>query len=215
VIAVLASRFDPEALDLVGAWSDSNAVLLSAEDLCSPGWSYRPAAPAEGTAVINGQRVRVSDLRAVLTRRPAVLAEELMRIAPDDRSYVAAETNAFLVAWLSSLPCRVVNRPVPTSLCGPTWGELYWRVAARRAGVDWAEAEDGGETHEVMLCGRQVLFSNSIEEESAARALGLTAGVDLLGVRMCRGRVCGVSTAPPLTNREVRDCLLSFLLEGA
>jgi hypothetical protein len=215
VIAVLASRFDPEALDLVSAWSDSKAVLLSAEDLCSPGWSFRPAAPAESTAVINGQRVRVSELRAVVTRRPAVLAEELMRITQADRNYVAAEINAFLVAWLSSLPCRVVNRPTPTSLCGPAWSELYWREAARRAGVDWTEAEDAGEAHEVMLCGRRVLFSNSIEEETAVRALGHSAGAELMGVRLRSGRVCGVSVAPPLTNREVRDCLLSYLVEGA
>jgi hypothetical protein len=215
VIAVLASRFDPEARDMVSAWSDSNAVLLSAEDLCSPGWSFRPAAPAESVAVMDGQRVRVSELRAVLTRRPAVLAEELMRIAPADRSYVAAETNAFLVAWLSSLPCLVVNRPTPTSLCGPAWGELYWRSAAARVGVDWADAEETGDMHEVMLCGRRLLFSNSIEEETAVRALARTAGVGLLGVSFRNGRVCGASAAPALTISEVRDCLLSYLLEGA
>ena len=69
-------------------------------------------------------------LQAVLTCRPAVLAEELGRIAADDRSYVAAELNAFLVAWLSALPSRVVNRPTPRSLCGPAWNRVQWQAAA-------------------------------------------------------------------------------------
>jgi hypothetical protein len=215
VIAVVASRFDPEALALVDAWSGANAALLSAEDLCSPGWIFRPDAPAEGVAVINAKRVRVSDLRAVLTRRPAVLAEEMMRISPDDRSYVAAETNAFLVAWLSSLPCQVVNRPTPTSLCGPAWGELYWRVAAARAGIGWAEAQDAGDVHEVILCGSRVLFAKNNKDETIARALAQAAGVQLLGVRLCGSRVCAVSVAPALVKAEVQDCLLEYLLEGA
>src|SRR5664279_42730 len=99
MIAVLASRLDPEARALVAAWSAEGAALLSAEDLGSPGWVFDPRDPGAGTAVVAGQPVPVAALRAVLTRRPAVVAEELARIAPADRPYVAAETNAFLVAW--------------------------------------------------------------------------------------------------------------------
>ena len=85
----------------------------------------------------------MSELQAVVTRRPAVVAEELAWIDPADRSYVAAEANAFLVAWLDAIPCRVVNRPTATSLAGPSWGPLQWAAAAGRAGVRWAETAAG------------------------------------------------------------------------
>src|SRR5581483_2527617 len=102
VLAVLASRLDPAARDLVAAWSSADAALLSAEDLSSEGWFFRLGEAAGGRAVVDGRRVAVRDLRAVLTRRPAVVAEELAWIDPGDRDYVAAEANAFLVAWLAS-----------------------------------------------------------------------------------------------------------------
>ena len=154
MIAVLASQFDPEARALVVAWSNAGAALLSAEDLCSPGWIFHLNDPSGGMAVVGGKRVKVSELRAVLTRRPAVVAEELGRINSADRPYVAAETNAFLVAWLSALPCRVVNRPRPSSLCGPAWDALHWHAAATKAGLAWDYSADKKKAHTVVFADR-------------------------------------------------------------
>ena len=214
MIVVLASRMDPEARALVEAWSGFGAVLLSAEDLTTPGWEFQPADPGAGTAVVDGRRIRVASFRAVLTRRPAVLVEELRHMDPADRSYVAAETNAFLVAWLTALPCTVVNRPTPTSLCGPAWDELHWRVAAAGAGMDWAEADET-EIQRVVVCGAQCLFARTPKQATIARALARTAGVDLLGVSFRGDRVCGASVAPALEDPDVRQCLLSHLLGSA
>jgi len=215
LIAVLASRFDPEAQSLVAAWSGAGAVLLSAEDLCSPGWIFYPSDAASGVAVIGGQRVRAAEVRAVLTRRPAVVAEELGRIDPADRAYVAAEINAFMVAWLSALPCRVVNRPTPTSLCGPAWDALHWRAAAARVGLSWENAPHHEQAHTVIVCGARTLFARDNQEHASALELAGVARVELLAVRMQRSRICGACVAPDLTDEELRACLLKHLLEAA
>jgi hypothetical protein len=210
MIAVLASRLDCEVRDLLTAWSGSGAALLPAEDLISPGWEFRPADPASGTAVIEGRQVKVAELCAVLTRRPAVLAEELARIGPAERTYVATEINAFLVAWLYALPCPVLNRPTTRSLSGPAWDDWHWRVAAARAGIECAEAGDV-EAHAVIVCCDECLFAATERQASIARELARIAGVELLSVSFSGDRLCGASVAPPLEDPEVRKRLLRRL----
>jgi hypothetical protein len=213
MIAILGSRLDSEASDLCAAWTGYGAALLSAEDLTSPGWEFRPADPASGTAVIAGQRVRVGDIRAVLTRRPAVLAQELLHMAPGEREYVSAELNAFLVAWLHALPCAVVNRPTTRSLSGPAWNDKQWRIAAGRAGIECAEACDG-DAHTVMVCGEECLFATTPRQASMARALARIANVELLSVSFIGDRLCSALVAPRLVDPEVRRSLLNLLVRN-
>ena len=66
---------------------------------------------------------------------PAVGEAELAHVHEDDRSYAAAEMQAFLLAWLSSLECPVLNRPSPSNLGGPWWSLAQWVQRARRLGV--------------------------------------------------------------------------------
>jgi hypothetical protein len=211
VLAVLGSRLDTAARDLVSDWCDAGAVLLSAEDLTSEGWTFRVAEPGKGTAVIAGRRVRVNELQAVLTRRPGVLAEELTWIDVGDRAYVAAETNAFLVAWLSALTCPVVNQPTPASLCGPAWGRSHWAMAAARAGLKWAEESDD-DLHDVFIAGEDCIGARSKTEAAGARALALFAQVELLGVRFVKKGVCGATARPRLDDQDVRAALLKHLV---
>ncbi|MCU1427290.1 MAG: hypothetical protein JWL83_1290 [Actinomycetia bacterium] len=215
MLAVLASRFDAQAVALVEAWSDHGAALCSAEDLCAPGWAFSVAQPAAGTAVIGGARADVRDLRAVLTRRPAVVAEELDFVEPDDREYAAAEINAFLVAWLSSLPCPVLNRPTPRSLSGPSWKTVQWQIAAARAGIEWAHDAADADADVVVVCGDRTVGARDPRDARAAQALAQIAGVELLGARIADGRVCAVSTNPDLSNPEVRDVVLAYLEQSA
>jgi hypothetical protein len=211
VLAILASRLDVAARDLVSAWSTAGAALVSAEDLSSEGWAFRVADPGGGTAVVDGRRVNVRELRAVVTRRPAVVAEELAWIDADDRAYVAAEANAFLVAWLDALPCKVVNRPTPTSLCGPAWEPVHWGAAAARAGVSWT-VESSGESHDVVVIGDRCLGARSTVEERDARALAQAAGVELLGVQFCEQGAHAATARPSLDDESVRASLLDHLL---
>jgi hypothetical protein len=79
--------------------------------------------------------VRVGEIRGVLSRLPQVGAHELPLIASDEQAYVASEIMAFLVAWLASLPCRVLNRPTPLDLTGPAWHREQWIRCAGEAGL--------------------------------------------------------------------------------
>lgn len=214
MIAVLASELDPEAQALVAGWSDAGAALLSAEDLCAPGWIFYPRDPTRGVAIVSGRRVKICELRAVVTRRPAVVAEELVRINSADRAYVAAETNAFLVAWLSALPCRVVNRPTPNSLCGPAWDALHWRAAATKAGLAWDNSPTQKQAHIVVVCGSNALFARNQREKLSALTLARIAKVEFLAVRVRGGKICGASVAPDLACKEVRAALLKLLVEA-
>jgi hypothetical protein len=216
VIAVVASRLDSESRSVVEAWASADAALLSAEDLVSPGWIFHVSDPRSGVAIVDGRRISTAHISAVLIRRPSVLPEELGRIHPADRAYVAAETNAFLVAWLSSLPCAVVNRPTTTSLCGPAWDRWHWQCAAARLGLQWSNANDTlSDGHEVVVSGERCTFADDAREAAMATALSCAAGVELLGVRFCRGRIAGVTVAPSLTDADVRARLLEHLLRGS
>jgi len=215
MIAVLASAWDSEAQSVVAAWSRHDAALLSARDLTTAGWEFHSADPAAGVAVLDGRRVPVAKLQAVLTRRPAVLAEELTSLTTSDRSYAAAEINAFLVAWLTSLRCKVVNRPTATSLCGPAWDAIHWRSAAAAAGVDWTGENDHTAMERVVVCGSHCFFTTTAKQRAVARVLARAAGVDLLSVSFRGDRPCSACVSPPLDDPEVREFLVSHLLGAA
>lgn len=77
----------------------------------------------------------VGDIAGVLVRLPCVYSHELLHITPADRDYVAAEMTAFLLSWLSTLACPVLNYPTPTCLGGPYWRPEQWTYAAACAGI--------------------------------------------------------------------------------
>jgi hypothetical protein len=135
VLVVVGSRHDPGAREIVKQWENSGAALLSCEDLSSPGWRYCPTDRRASRAVIGKRVVPDKDIRGVLVRRPQVVQQELPYIAAADREFVAAEMTAFLLAWLSHLPCPVLNRPRGTSLCGPNWRPEQWTHAAAMIGI--------------------------------------------------------------------------------
>jgi len=207
----VASRHDRVAQAVVRAWSRQGAALLGAEDLLAPGWVVRPGHGERDVAVVAGERVPVRRIRAVLTRRPAVVVEELGAIRSEDRAYVAAEINAFLVAWLSGLPCRVFNRPTPTSLCGPGWTTLQWQAAAARAGLPFEPAPTTP-TRTLVVCGSQVLGTRSPSWRARALALAREAGVDLLELHLRRGRLVQAAVCPDLSAAGARAAVLEALL---
>ncbi len=213
MIVVVGSRFDAAAIELVRTWSSADAVLLSAEDHIAPGWVVAAGDGANDVAVVSGRHVAVADVSGVVTRRPSVLAEELADIHPDDRGYVAAEINAFLVAWLGALRCPVVNRPTPTSLCGPGWGAAHWRAAAARCGFTLAR-RPAERSHAVVVCGPRVFGARSEATRDSAQALARSAGVTLLEVHLAGSRFLGASACPDLSSDEVRDAVLDELLVG-
>src|SRR5579864_5186086 len=105
MIVVLASAHDVNARAIVAAWAPVRARLCTPADLSTPGWRHRVGEPKEATAVIGGERIPATAITGVLTRLPAVAADELAHIAAADRDYVASEMTAFLIAFLAALPC--------------------------------------------------------------------------------------------------------------
>jgi len=183
VLVIVASRFDPVAGAAAADWPHAAEVLTS-RDLSSPGWTYRPGA-AGNTAVIAGHRVAVEDIDGVITRLPAVLESELAHIAVGDRTYVAAEMTAWLAAWLTDLPCPVLNRPSPVHLVGPPWSREQWVLAARRLGVPAVSvptAQASQERDTVTVVGGRAFGSAGQAGLEAACALARRAGVELLRV---------------------------------
>ena len=136
MLIVLASRFDAAAAALVERWRQHGARLLTCEGLSQRGWRFDPADCAHGEFVLEGERLPVRSLQAVVSLLAGVTPHELPQFVAEEREYAASEMTAFLLAWLSSLPCRVMNRPTPLNLAGPRLHPEQWLSAAARAGLE-------------------------------------------------------------------------------
>lgn len=231
MLVVVASRHDRTAQQLVARWETDSAALLTAEDVCAPGWRHYVGS-GEGSAVVDGAVVAVTDISGVLTRRPWVFEQELPHIAAADRAYVAAEMNALMVSWLSELPCPVLNQPTPMCLSGPSWRPQEWLRAAASSGLRvrpgrWevpatgADRPDAGQwpgpVIDVTVVGGRCFGADG---QPAARAcqLAAAAGVELLGVRFGDGdgEPCFLSatTWPDVSPGVVADAVRDRLVGG-
>jgi hypothetical protein len=199
MLLVLAGAEDRASRRLVEEWS-GEARLLTCRDLSTRGWRYRPGSSG-GTAMIGQRPVRAAEIEAVVTRLPCVSEGELGWIAAEDRSYVAAEMNAFLVAWLSALSCPVLNRPSPIYLMGPYWHPEQWLRAASELGMAVVSARRAvpsapddpsdprrGEATTVTVVGGRTLGDVDPALAAAAVALADAAGVELLRARFAAAR---------------------------
>ena len=225
MIAVLARADDEQATGLVRRWAARGAELLSPADFTMPGWRFVPGSPDEGIAVIQGIRVPAREIDAVLIRVAAIEPEDLMPIAPAERYYVAAEINAFLIAWLEELRCPVVNRPRPGSLCGPPWTPAEWLVAAAASGIPCratrvavglgANLEPLPIPDGVVNVVGEICIGGTLSQRTDALKLAAVAGVECLAVHYCgRGRRYTVAYADPwvdISLGSVADALLALM----
>lgn len=227
-ILVIANRNDPHAKELAMRWSSYGACLLVPEDLSVEGWRYFTGNIDDSIAIINGHRLASHDIRGVLVRMHCVLEEDLGHIVPSDRAYVASEMSAFLLAWLFSLKCPVLNRPSPTSLLGPCWRHEKWIFTAALLGIPVAASqrhaifqenriipESGGVT--VTIVGRKHFGDVDPVLTGYARSLASAAGVELLSVRFSGhgpGSVfTGASPGIGHVSEEIGDAILEYFEE--
>jgi hypothetical protein len=63
--------------------------------------------------MVDGRRVSCADLRGVFVQWVLPFPLHLDGLSAQDRDYVLHEATAMWIAFLNSLPCIVVNRPVP------------------------------------------------------------------------------------------------------
>ncbi len=192
MIVVVASSHDTRARNIVAHWGSQCAAMLTAEDLSRPGWSFSAPRTSGGVAVIGGERVRCSEISGILTLRPCIFQGELADIHADDRAYVAAEMNAFLLAWLAAQSCPVLNRPSAWCLAGPNWRPEQWTQAAARVGipvhtrrrhVPGAGSASEDAIAEVIAVGERTFGFDDLIFAGWARRLARAAGVALLCAR--------------------------------
>jgi hypothetical protein len=222
VIAVLASRFDETVMSAVATWrATTELVVVTADDLLSPGWFLPTRRAADARFVADGRPFAVRDLHGVINLMSRVHDFEMLGIRRRDRSYVSAELWAMLVWWLHALPCAVLNRPTPGCLNGPLWNQEQWLSACRRAniptlsgdnpitpGVSRAAREPRTTT---VVCG--TAFGDCYPTECAT--LSKLAAADFLEVVFVNvgNSWCfrAVNLMPPIERAEVRDWLSHIL----
>ena len=212
MIVVIAGPDDIGAQLLVDRPAWAELAMLRPEDLSRPGWIHRPDRPASGRAVIDGRVVPTAEITAVLSRRACIASAELDWLHPEDRDYAAIEMTAFLVAWLTWLPCPVVNRPQPGCLCGPSWSATRWRAAAAMTGL--AQAPSGSlPVGFVNIVGAYAIGAPSAETAARARQLATAARVELLSVGFTAGdeAFTGASLWPDLALEPVIEALEGLL----
>jgi hypothetical protein len=160
---------------------------------------------------------------------PAVNPSELETIRIADRFYVAAEMTAFLIAFLSALPVRVLNRPCPGSISGPPWRPEQWIRAAALAGIPVMPARrslrlassNPPQTEaaaEVTVVGDHVIGSVDARLADWSCKLAREAGVGMLAAGFARHGgsyvLSGVNPSPELNTREKRDAARDYLTGG-
>ena len=226
MIIVIASRHDLGARALITRLGADSAALLTPGDLSLPGWRYYLAAAGTSAAVIGGRKIALKEVAGVVTCLPSVPELELLHIAPADRAYVAGEMTAFLLSWLSTLRCPVINRPSPTCLSGPYWRPEQWAYAASRAGMrvrpvhrrvafpaDAAPAVT--ESITVTVVGERCLGQADTTVMTGARRLARAANVELLTVRFSGlgpdATFLGADPWLDLTSEETASELLEYI----
>lgn len=224
-IVVLAGAVDEEARTLPARLPGLDVRLLTPVDLSRPGWEFRPG-HADAIAVVDGELISTA-LTAVLVRLPWVGEHDLPHIDAGDRAYVAAEMTALLLAWLSALPCPVVNRPSTTCLAGPLWRPERWARLAAAVGLSVAPVqrcagtgatppqpptptEDDGAT--VTVVGSRCLGTDDRHVASLLRRLARHAGAEVLTVHLGEtgsdARFLGASPWARLADDAVLDAIL-------
>src|SRR5882724_2981710 len=222
MIVVVASTYDVRAQRIVAHWGSHGATMLTAEDLCMPGWSLTVPKLIEPTAVIGGRTVPAAEIRGILTLRPCIFPEELQGFHSSDRKYVAAELNAFLLAWLSAQSCPVLNRPTACSLAGPNWRAEQWAHAAAGLGIPARSRRSlpnrDGVAHSepslnVIAVGEHCFGCDGSVLSDWTRQLARAAGVDLLSASYSidRSRFLAANIWPSLSDPAVLAAVREML----
>ena len=224
---IVANRQDEVASWLAHRWQSSGAVLLTSADLSASGWRQYIPPSSRSRAMIAGRSVMPEQITGVLTRIPCVYEQELGHIVSDDRSYVASEMTAFLLAWLSSLTCPVLNSPTPACLAGPNLKSEQWVRMAAKLGIPVNPVRRSASHHsqesaqqslcEVIVVENQCFGTAAPQLCTQARLLAGAAGADLLAVQFASAEpgspFLSANVWPNLASPEVADAVLNRLLK--
>lgn len=229
MLVVLASRHDSFAHHLVNCWQAVGARLLTCADLSVIGWQSTLAFPSATQVVVGREVIASADIQGVYVRLSYVMKWEIPHIRSGDRSYVAAEMNAFLTYWLAHLPCPVLNRPTATGLMGPNWRSQQWvyvaaqlgipvyplRQSSRELTIEVLQPEPPIANVTVTIVGNQsfgttdallIHYARRLAEASQVELLAVNFTMDISGIRFL-----GVDLCPDVSSPELADAILAYL----
>jgi hypothetical protein len=191
-ILVIASAGDDAARALVNQRVRRLIHLVTPAEVPALAWRYYPGRPRESIVKVAGQPLAAEEIGGIVTRLPWIHEQALQHVRATDRAYVAAEMNAFLLAWLSDIPCRVVNRPTPLCLSGPGWRHEQWICAAARLGlrvrpasrsvpalIDQKSEGIALSSVPITIVGQDGFGSANENLNAQARRLARTAGIEV------------------------------------
>ena len=141
MILIIADPSDTGALWLRGALGRRVAgpvrLVTPAQLAYAPSIAHRLGGPGDGFrfALADGDVLTGERLTGVVNRMVGMPFAHLAHAHPDDRAYAEGELHAFLLGWLGSLDCPMLNEPSPDCLAGPLFGEIHARHFAALAGL--------------------------------------------------------------------------------
>ena len=101
-------------------------VVTPTQLVCSRSIIHRmsDAGAASRIALVSGPVIDSQHLTGVVNRLSEPPTAHFTHATPADRDYAGQELYAFLLGWLASLSCPVINRPTPSSLAGAWHGPI-------------------------------------------------------------------------------------------
>lgn len=233
MVIVVADAGDAVASAFVRQYARRGVRLLRPSDLSRLGWRYEFRDHAGSSQAVVGGRVFPEDqLAGVITRLASVTPNDLPHIESADRAYVAQEMQAFLLAWLHTLPCPVLNRPSPFCLAGEWWSPQTWIHRACRLGIPVARSEwhvvrdlrrkviqpvtGESSTASITVVGSQIIGHAAPRVVQYARKLAQAAGLDLVSVRFSSpnddARFLDASLWPNLADRTIAAAVMRHVM---
>ena len=149
MILVIAERHDHAALWLARRLSARAAgrvaMVTPLQLVCSTSIAHRLSTAGSSSAFVlaDGTRLDLDAVSGVVNRMAAMPMAHLASASAADRDYAASEWHAFLLGWLASLACPVLNPPAPEWLAGALHSSLAATQLALAAGLA-VEADHAG-----------------------------------------------------------------------
>lgn len=112
--------------------------------------------PRDGIAFDLGPAGRLcsQDISGVVNRVMIAPQAHIERAPEADRLYASGELHAFMLGWLASLPCPMLNAPSPELLSGPHHSELatlhFAAIAGFECDADPPSAPQPATTHFIL-----------------------------------------------------------------
>ncbi|MFZ0707291.1 MAG: hypothetical protein WAM71_16955 [Candidatus Korobacteraceae bacterium] len=228
MLLIVANHHDSIAPWLAHRWRAHDALVLTPLDLSSAGWRHYVGDCGNSRAIIAGREISSGQINGVVTRMPAVFEWELGHVVTADRQYVAAEMSAFLLAWLSSLSCPMLNRPTPHGLSGPDWNREQWVTLAAKLGIPVrlvhrtsALASSNpvdGLACQFIVVGDRCFPSAASQLCDHARTLAAAADTPLLALEFTGpepdAKFVNASLRPDVNSPAIADAMLAYLLRS-